>query len=92
MGDHNIAQHRLEQEAAQFQDSFETHETRHTTVAAPRVEGEYIDHPVHETVRPIVHRDTVATEVLHSTVPIHETHHASNQRYGMSTLPMKMTD
>jgi hypothetical protein len=41
------------------------------------------------SVQPVVHKETVQPEVVHTTVPIHETHHASTQHHGTSVLPMK---
>jgi hypothetical protein len=86
--DHETRQ-RLECEAAQFKNTAHTHETRHTTAAAPRVEGEHVHHHVHETVQPVIHKETITPEVVHTVVPIHEEHHAVSQHHGTSTLPMK---
>jgi len=83
---------RLDNEAAQFKDSSMTHETRHTTAAAPTVQGEHTHHHVHEKVQPIIQKETIAPEVVHTTVPIHETHHASTQHHGISALPPKTMD
>ena len=91
-GDDHETRQRLERERAQFAGTSTTHETRHTSAAAPVVEGEHVHHHVHETVQPIVHKETITPEVVHTTVPIHETHHASSQHHGISTLPMKTLD
>jgi hypothetical protein len=40
-------------------------------------------------VQPVIHKETVQPEVVHTTVPIHETHHADAQHHGTSVLPMK---
>lgn len=83
---------KLEQEAAQFKHSSTTHETTHSTATAPTVEGERVHHHVHEHVQPVVHKETVQPHVVHTTVPIHETHHAAAQHHGISTLPAKTLD
>lgn len=44
---------------------------------------------VHETVQPVIHKEVVQPEVVHTTVPIHEIHHGSAQHHGISALPMK---
>src|SRR3954464_10423335 len=44
--DHETRQ-RLERETAQFKNTNHTHETRHTTAVAPRVEGEHVHHHIH---------------------------------------------
>lgn len=47
---------------------------------------------VHERVQPIVHKETVQPEVVHTTVPIHEVHKAESEHHGISTLPVKTLD
>jgi len=83
---------KLENESARFKDTSTTHETRHTTSAAPVVEGEHVHHHVHERVQPIVHKETIQPEVVHTTVPIHEVHKAEAEHHGISTLPVKTLD
>ena len=63
---------RLAAEMANFKDHSVTHETHHTQAAAPTVTGEHVHHHVHETVVPVVHKETIQPEVVHTTVPIHE--------------------
>lgn len=91
-GDRERTQQRIQEEAAQFRNTSTTHNTQHTTSAAAAVAGEHTHHHVHETVQPIIHKETVAPEVVHTTVPIHETHHAGAQHHGISALPMKTMD
>ncbi len=59
-------------ELGRFKDSSTTHETHHTQAAAPSVTGEHVHHHVHETVVPVVHKETIQPEVVHTTVPVHE--------------------
>lgn len=54
--------------------------------------GEHVHHHVHETVQPVIHKETIKPEVVHTTVPIHEIHQASAQHHGISALPMKTLD
>jgi hypothetical protein len=44
---------------------------------------------VHENVQPVIHKEIIQPEVVHSTVPIHETHHAQSEHHGTSTLPVQ---
>jgi len=83
---------RLATEMANFRDQSTTEHTVHTQAAAPTVTGEHVHHHVHETVVPVVHKETIQPEVIHTTVPIHETHHAASQHHGLSALPMKTLD
>jgi hypothetical protein len=41
---------------------------------------------------PVIHKETIQPEVIHTTKPIHETHHAASQHHGISALPMKTLD
>jgi hypothetical protein len=78
---------RLEQEAAQFRDESITAPTKHTTAEAPTVAGEHIHHHVHETIQPVVQRETVQPEVIHTVVPVHEVHHNAAQHHSTTALP-----
>jgi len=83
---------RLDAERAQFQDTSTTHDTKYTQSAAPTVGGEHIHHHVHETVQPVVHKETIQPSVVHTTVPIHETHHKAAEHHGVSELPAMTLD
>lgn len=85
----NETKERLAREAAKFKDTTSTVETHHTQAALPTATGEHVHHHVHETVQPVIHKETVQPEVVHTTVPIHETHHGATQHHGASMLPMK---
>lgn len=82
----------VESELGRFQNTSTTHQTTHSQAAAPSVTGEHVHHHVHETVQPVIHKETIQPEVVHTTVPIHEIHHASSTHHGMSALPMKTLD
>jgi hypothetical protein len=44
---------------------------------------------VHETIQPVIEREVIAPSVVHTTVPIHERHHAAPEHHGVSVLPTK---
>jgi len=77
----------LDRDAAQYKDSSVTHGTTHTASAAPVVAGERTHHHVHEHVQPVIQKETIAPRVVHTTVPVHETHQASAVHHGTSVLP-----
>jgi hypothetical protein len=79
----------LDREAGKFRNTSTTHETTHSTEMAPTMEGERIHHHVHEHVQPVIQKETVAPTVMHTTVPIHETHHAAPVHHEATTLPPK---
>lgn len=84
---------RLAQEQAQFRDTSERVEGERTTSVAPTVGGEHVHHHVHETVQPVVQKQTIEPHVVHTTVPIHETHHNAAQHHAATALPaLSMND
>jgi len=87
--DPNHSKAQVEADLAQFKPSSAVHQTTQSHEAKGAVAGEHVHHHVHETVVPVVHKETIQPEVVHTTVPIHETHHAASQHHGVSALPMK---
>lgn len=79
----------LNRDANKYKDTSVTHDTTHSTSAAPVVSSEHTHHHVHEHVQPIIQKETIAPQVVHTTVPVHETHHAAAVQHGTSTLPVK---
>lgn len=80
---------RVQNELGQFKDSSVTEATRHSRSEGQTVEGEHVFHHIHETVQPVIHKETIQPSVVHTTVPIHEIHHNEAHHHGISQLPMK---
>ncbi|KAF3352540.1 hypothetical protein HYQ45_000603 [Verticillium longisporum] len=80
---------KLDADAAQYRDTSTTHDTTHSSSVNPVVAGERIHHHVHEHVQPVIQKEVIAPQVVHTTIPIHETHHAAAQFHGTSVLPPK---
>lgn len=91
-GDAEQDRSKVASELSQFQNTSTTAPTTHSTQAAPTAVGEHVHHHVHETVQPVIHKETVQPEVVHTTIPVHEKHHAPSEHHGISTLPMKTMD
>ncbi|KAK4617635.1 hypothetical protein CLAFUW4_11943 [Fulvia fulva] len=84
---------KLNETAAQFRDSTQRVEGQHTTSQAPAIGGEHMHHHVHETIQPVINKQTIEPHVTHTTVPIHEVHHNSAQHHATSALPaVSMSD
>ncbi|KAK8026699.1 hypothetical protein PG991_003755 [Apiospora marii] len=84
---------RLAAETEGFHDERVVHDTTRTKAHAPVVEGEHVHHHLHETIQPVVHKETIEPHVVHTTVPIHETHHNKAQHHQTTTLPaVNMSD
>lgn len=78
----------LNRDAAKYKDTSVVHNTTHETATeAPVTAGERVHHHVHEHVQPVIQKEIVAPEVVHTTVPVHETHHASGVHHGTKVLP-----
>ncbi|KAL8696149.1 MAG: hypothetical protein Q9224_002945 [Gallowayella concinna] len=86
-GDSAAVQARLEQERAQFQSSRTQAGTKESHSVAPVIAGEHVHHHVHETIQPIVQKETIQPSVVHTTVPIHEVHHNEAKHHSSSALP-----
>ncbi|KAI0845945.1 hypothetical protein F5Y00DRAFT_272610 [Daldinia vernicosa] len=85
--DHDTTKRALAAENAKFRDEQVVQDTKHTQSHAPTVQGEHVHHHVHETVQPVLHKETIQPSVVHTTVPIHETHHNPAQHHSTTSLP-----
>ncbi|KAL8692718.1 MAG: hypothetical protein Q9218_002307 [Villophora microphyllina] len=86
-GDSAAIQARLEQERAQFQSTRTMGGTKESHSVAPTIAGEHVHHHVHETIQPVVQKETIQPSVVHTTVPIHEVHHNEAKHHSASALP-----
>ncbi|TDZ67512.1 hypothetical protein CTRI78_v002770 [Colletotrichum trifolii] len=91
-GDATATKDTLDREAAKFKNTSTTHETTHSSSTAPVVTGERVHHHVHEHIQPVIQKDTIQPHIVHTTVPIHETHHNKAIHHGTTTLPVKTLD
>ncbi|ORY15607.1 hypothetical protein BCR34DRAFT_508340 [Clohesyomyces aquaticus] len=85
--DHETTKRALAAEHGQFRDERVVTDTTHTKAAAPTIAGEHVHHHIHETIQPVIHKETIQPEVVHTTVPIHETHHIAAKHHQTSELP-----
>ncbi|KAL5086937.1 hypothetical protein Trisim1_008504 [Trichoderma cf. simile WF8] len=80
----------LNRDAEKYKDTSVVHKTTHESATeAPIFAGERVHHHVHEHVQPVIQKETIAPEVVHTTVPIHETHSAAAVHHGTKVLPAK---
>ncbi|KAI1768935.1 hypothetical protein GGR53DRAFT_316899 [Hypoxylon sp. FL1150] len=85
--DHEATKRALAAEHAKHKDERIVHDTTHTQSHAPTVQGENVHHHVHETIQPVIHKETIQPSVVHTTVPVHETHHNPAQHHSTTELP-----
>ncbi|KAF3006322.1 hypothetical protein E8E14_001979 [Neopestalotiopsis sp. 37M] len=83
----DTAAKQFEQEGAQFRNLREVEGTRRTQESAPARATENIHHHVHETVQPVINRETIQPEVIHTKHNVHETHHLNAQHHATTTAP-----
>lgn len=88
-GDPEEDRKRVANELGQFKNMTTIRETTRSTTHAPAVVGEHITHHVHETVQPVIHKETVQPEIIHTTIPVREMHTAPSEHHGLSMLPMR---
>jgi hypothetical protein len=88
-GDDSAIRQRLQEETGKFHDTSRVEGTSHSQSQGQTAVGEHTHHHVHETVQPIINREVVQPEVVHTVKPIHEIHHADSQFHGQSVLPTK---
>ncbi|KAI1213379.1 uncharacterized protein F4807DRAFT_410894 [Annulohypoxylon truncatum] len=85
--DHEDVKKTLASEGEKFKDERRVKDTVHTQAHAPAIEGERVHHHIHETIQPVLHKETIQPSVVHTTVPIHETHHNPAQHHQTTSLP-----
>ncbi|MCJ1394908.1 hypothetical protein MMC18_007788 [Xylographa bjoerkii] len=86
-GDESAIRARLEQEATQFKSTRVEGAVQETHSVAPTIAGEHVHHHVHETIQPVVQKETIQPSVVHTTVPIHEVHYNEAKHHAASALP-----
>jgi hypothetical protein len=77
----------LTAEQARFRNEQVVENTSHTQSTLPTIGGEHVHHHVHETIQPVVEKETIQPTVVHTTVPVHETHHNAPKLHHTSELP-----
>lgn len=85
--DHESTKRALAADQGQFRDERVVADTTQTQSAAPTIAGEHVHHHIHETIQPVVHKETIQPKVVHTTVPIHEVHQNAAQHHQTSELP-----
>jgi hypothetical protein len=77
----------LEEEKAQFRNTKTVDDAQETHSQSRDIVGEHIHHHVHETIQPVIQKETIQPSTIHTTIPIHEVHHNEPKLHSVSTLP-----
>ncbi|KAI9646863.1 hypothetical protein NHQ30_004863 [Ciborinia camelliae] len=91
-GDDSHVKERLAAEQAQFKNTRTVGETQHTASQGATVAGEHIHHHVHETIQPVIQKETVQPSVVHTTIPVHEVHQNEAKHHTATALPAVSMD
>ncbi|KAL6708465.1 hypothetical protein ACN47E_002728 [Coniothyrium glycines] len=90
--DHDATKRNLVADQAQFKDERRVDQTSHSQSVAPVVGGEHVHHHIHETIQPVIQKETIQPSVIHTTVPIHEVHHNKATHHETTALPAMTMD
>ncbi|KAF2996623.1 hypothetical protein E8E13_002078 [Curvularia kusanoi] len=90
--DHDTTKRNLIDEQARFKDERRVDATTHSQSAAAAIGGEHVHHHIHETIQPVVQKETIQPNVVHTTVPIHEVHHNKATHHNTTALPAMTMD
>ncbi|KAK3313237.1 hypothetical protein B0H66DRAFT_388973 [Apodospora peruviana] len=91
--DNEATERALKAESGKLRDERHIAETTRTQSHAPTVQGEHVHHHVHETIQPLVQKEIIQPEVVHTTVPVHEVHHEAAKHHGTTeNAPMSMDE
>ncbi len=85
--DHDTTKRNLIDEQARFKDERRVDATTHSQSTAAAIGGEHVHHHIHETIQPVVQKETIQPNVVHTTVPIHEVHHNKATHHSTTALP-----
>ncbi|CAO2650700.1 Nn.00g019920.m01.CDS01 [Neocucurbitaria sp. VM-36] len=90
--DHDSTKRNLVEDQARFKDErrIEGHTTSQSV--APTVGGEHVHHHIHETIQPVIQKEVIQPNVVHTTVPIHEVHHNKATHHDTTSLPAMTMD
>lgn len=90
--EHDATKRNLIEEQARFKDERRVDATTHSQSAAAAIGGEHVHHHIHETIQPVVQKETIQPNVVHTTVPIHEVHHNKATHHSTTALPAMTMD
>ncbi|KAI1844175.1 hypothetical protein JX266_009659 [Neoarthrinium moseri] len=83
----NKAKEQAKREAAKFHNEKIVEDTTHSKERAPTKKEEHIHHHIHETVQPVIERETLQDKIIHTTNHIHETEHLNDKHHEAKVAP-----
>ncbi|KAM0343790.1 hypothetical protein ACHAPU_008218 [Fusarium lateritium] len=89
----DTARKQAEAEAAKIKNEKIVEGTTRSKEIAPAHENQHIHHHIHETIQPVIERETVQQKVIHTTNHVHETEHLNDKHHEATVAPaVSMSD
>jgi len=83
----NDAKLKAQEEAARIHDEKNVHDTTKSKEYVPAKEHEHVHHHLHETIQPVIERETVQQKVIHTKNKIHEKEQLNDEFHEASVAP-----
>jgi len=76
-----------------FTDSTTVSPTQETKTREETISGEHVHHHLHETIQPVIEKETIVPSVTHTTIPIKERYQEQSQDHGVTkNAPMSVDE
>ncbi|KAH7180038.1 uncharacterized protein B0J16DRAFT_417631 [Fusarium flagelliforme] len=83
----NEAKMKAKEEAARIHNEKHVEGTTHSKEYVPAKEHEHVHHHIHETIQPVIERETVQQKVVHTKNKIHEKEYLNDEHHKASVAP-----
>ncbi|EYB30284.1 hypothetical protein FG05_07713 [Fusarium graminearum] len=83
----NEAKIKAKEEAAKIHDEKNVHDTTKSKEYVPAKEQEHVHHHLHETIQPVIERETVQQKVIHTKNKIHEKEQLNDEFHEATVAP-----
>ncbi|KAI1266304.1 hypothetical protein F5Y18DRAFT_383046 [Xylariaceae sp. FL1019] len=83
----NAAKKAAKKKAESIRNEKAVEETTHAKEVAPTKKEEHIHHHIHETIQPVIERETIREKIIHVTNHVHETEHLKDQFHHATVAP-----
>jgi len=81
-----------EAQLAQFQNTSEQAATKESKTKEAVVGGDHIHHHFHETIQPVIEKETIQPSVTHKTINVKENIQEQSENLGVTTAPTMSVD
>ncbi|KAF7193913.1 hypothetical protein HII31_04803 [Pseudocercospora fuligena] len=75
---------KVDQDQAAFKDKTEQGVTKETKTDEGKIVGEHVHHHLHETIQPVIEKETIKPSVTHKTIPVKEVIQEGSKNHGVT--------